>query len=58
LIHRVDRHQAGTIKRLIDIFHDRGGFGQHMLPMGHRRNGAERVDRQIIRLVLVEIQQV
>src|SRR5271167_4638183 len=35
---RVIRHQLRTGKYLIDVFHDRGGFSEHEIPMLHRRN--------------------
>ena len=55
---RIVGHQLRAGKGLVDVFHDRRRFGEHALTMAHRRNRSLRIDRQIVRLVLVEVQQV
>ena len=42
-----DRPGAGrAVKRIVDVFHHRRGFGQHQVVVDQRRDGARRIDRQ------------
>src|SRR6266513_290851 len=55
---RILGHEARTGELFVDVFHDRGRLGEHALSMQHRRDRPLRIDGEVIRLMLIEFEEV